>query len=636
MPAPDSLDYVPYDGEVSMDEVEFPHPFYGWREEDDGEIPRTLVELRMCALSAALRAKPEWWRKCTDPDIRARWIQEALEQDNDMTPERVNYVLDELEGYSSLRDEKTGIEVACCDKIWQSDTLVPDALRDALKQGTKVLEDVPDEQKDWHPRSNGFVLDLVHPSLYPLVYGRTMVHWNFKTRGEALRYGFENDHPGVWDQLWHPREWRANLPRDPKKWQTDHLLHWLFKTREEDVDNETWRAKAETAFENIDRGKSKSLTLALDPRFLRRGLKVAKAPPAGSSVISERFAWLPTNFVVGACGVKMLGYINNIHPSNTTLLNAVESIVGAFVPLFERVLMDLLPENAIPLRLPDDYTHGEDDEPPEQLSDESDTEFEDRYNAWHAERPLILPDLPAYSGAIEKRPQQYSLRGREIQVIVKLASIILTPENAEYPGGSWHVEGMKNERIVASGIYYYDEENIGESRLAFRTAVRAPENYEQSDYAGAEKVWGLEHEGLLVQNLGSLETKGGRCIAFPNIFQHCVAPFSLVDKTKPGHRKILALFLVDPNVQIPSTSTVAPQQKDLLVETLESCGGHNHMAKLPTELLQLIVEKDTHTMTRAEAFAYREELMDERTRFVKQQAEEGEGFFGTTFNMCEH
>lgn len=65
----------------------------------------------MCALSAALRAKPEWWRKCTDPDIRARWTQEALEQDEDMPPEQVNYVLDELAGYSSLRDEKTGIEV---------------------------------------------------------------------------------------------------------------------------------------------------------------------------------------------------------------------------------------------------------------------------------------------------------------------------------------------------------------------------------------------------------------------------------------------------------------------------------------------------------------------------------------------
>ncbi|KZV79899.1 hypothetical protein EXIGLDRAFT_733998 [Exidia glandulosa HHB12029] len=192
---------------------------------------------------------------------------------------------------------------------------------------------------------------------------------------------------------------------------------------------------------------------------------------------------------------------------------------------------------------------------------------------------------------------------------------------------------MSNERIVASGIYYYDEENIGESRLTFRTAVLPPENYHNSDYAGTRQVWGLQDDEPLIQNVGSLETKGGRCIAFPNIFQHRVAPFSLVDKTKTGHRKILALFLVDPNFRIPSTSTVAPQQKELLVEVLETCGGH--MAKLPTELLQIIAGKITRTMTRAEAFAYREELMDERTRSVKEQ-EFGQGGFSIRFNMCEH
>ncbi len=46
------------------------------------------------------------------------------------------------------------------------------------------------------------------------------------------------------------------------------------------------------------------------------------------------------------------------------------------------------------------------------------------------------------------------------QVIVKLANIILTPSNPEYKGESWHVEGMQNEHIVASGMYYYDSHNV--------------------------------------------------------------------------------------------------------------------------------------------------------------------------------
>ena len=38
-----------------------------------------------------------------------------------------------------------------------------------------ALEAVPDTEKDWHPGSNNQVLDLVHPSLYPIVYGHTFV-----------------------------------------------------------------------------------------------------------------------------------------------------------------------------------------------------------------------------------------------------------------------------------------------------------------------------------------------------------------------------------------------------------------------------------------------------------------------------
>lgn len=63
----------------------------------------------MCALSAALREKPEWWRKFKDPEIRARWEAEALQQG--LTQKQFDYVLDELNGYLALRDEATAMEV---------------------------------------------------------------------------------------------------------------------------------------------------------------------------------------------------------------------------------------------------------------------------------------------------------------------------------------------------------------------------------------------------------------------------------------------------------------------------------------------------------------------------------------------
>jgi len=42
-----------------------------------------------------------------------------------------------------------------------------------ISLGLRTIEDVPEERKYWHPQSNNQILDLVHPSLYPLVYNNT-------------------------------------------------------------------------------------------------------------------------------------------------------------------------------------------------------------------------------------------------------------------------------------------------------------------------------------------------------------------------------------------------------------------------------------------------------------------------------
>lgn len=64
-------------------------------------------------------------------------------------------------------------------------------------------------------------------------------------------------------------------------------------------------------------------------------------------------------------------------------------------------------------------------------------------------QPKKWPDsLPAYDGGLDDVKKTVSLRGRTLQLIVKLANIILTPEKPEYPGGKWHVEGA--QRCYAS------------------------------------------------------------------------------------------------------------------------------------------------------------------------------------------
>lgn len=59
--------------------------------------------------------------------------------------------------------------------IVKSDVLVPVSLRAKLQEAFNQLKLDQKSNPNWHPNFNEQVLDLVHPSMYPLVYGRTMV-----------------------------------------------------------------------------------------------------------------------------------------------------------------------------------------------------------------------------------------------------------------------------------------------------------------------------------------------------------------------------------------------------------------------------------------------------------------------------
>ena len=492
----------------------FPLPFA--KEHKVSVTPiRTLRELAMMRMSALIRAKPAWRAKMNDADIVAKWTREAADQG--MTEAQIRYVLAELAYYAECRDERTGVEVSGVDGVWQSDTLIDDDLRSRLRAAVQVLEDVPDEERDWHPGSDGQVLDLVHPSLFCLVRD-------------------------------------VSRPADAG-----------------------WPAV----------GKDDS-----------------------GYALSDKFQWLPTDVEVGVDGdAAFRSYVNNLHPeAHRELESVLPDLFGRMLPLFENVLTDL--RHPRPVRIEADPSWYA-DEPayPSSAQTEADPDaydnWEEAMEEWYSNRVPVLPDAPAFTPPMPPADfARVDLRGRSLQIIVKLATIHLTPDKPEYAGGGWHVEGMMNERIVSTGIYYWDSENITDSRLSFRAAVDDP-NYEQNDDTGLRTVYGLDDEDALNQVLGAAETRGGRALAFPNILQHRVDPFRLADPNRPGHRKILAFFLVDPSVTIVSTSDVPPQQP----------------------------WSPTSTMTLEQAKDYREELMKERKFFVDQHNED---IYEREFSLCEH
>jgi hypothetical protein len=156
-------------------------------------------------------------------------------------------------------------------------------------------------------------------------------------------------------------------------------------------------------------------------------------------------------------------------------------------------------------------------------------------------------------------------------------------------------------------------------------------SYDQDHHDWLPEVFGCHQDGSAVQYVGGVATKEGRLITFPNIFQHRVMPFQLLDGTKPGHRKILALFLVDPHIRIISSANVPCQQRAWWAQEIR---GQELFRILPTELQNEIIRKvEEFPISIEEAKELRLELMEERKVFVQKHDQK---FASETFSLCEH
>ncbi|KAJ2734810.1 hypothetical protein IW152_002028 [Coemansia sp. BCRC 34962] len=119
-------------------------------------------------MSRAIRAEPDWIKTLNNADTRTAWAAKARAQP--LTDAEFAYVLDELAYYSSLHLPDSSARLSTAGDVWYSDTLIDDETTNELKKRVAILEDVPDRQKDWYPEGQSRVLNLIDPSLYPLVY----------------------------------------------------------------------------------------------------------------------------------------------------------------------------------------------------------------------------------------------------------------------------------------------------------------------------------------------------------------------------------------------------------------------------------------------------------------------------------
>jgi len=213
--------------------------------------------------------------------------------------------------------------------------------------------------------------------------------------------------------------------------------------------------------------------------------------------------------------------------------------------------------------------------------------------------------------------------GRTFQVITKAANYILEPGQSYE--GTWHVEGLPQENIIGSGIFYYSTtSNVKGNSLAFR-------DKRDNDRLDRERT----QNRRFYKNLGRVRTLPGRCLVFTNDLQHKVKKLS-----NPSNflavRKILCFFVVAPSVRIPSSLSVPEQYWDKIKIGVCMALWRVSMvltgSPLPQEVTKRILSYAKWGFTRKEAEEIRLKLMHERKYYV----DKNNGVWERSYSFCEH
>jgi hypothetical protein len=161
--------------------------------------------------------------------------------------------------------------------IVKSDSLVTPELHAALREAFARLQADSSSSPDWHPWTGKTVQDLVHPSMYPLVYGRSLF--------------IPDEVVGVEDAI------------------------------------DKWAGKGEVIPRRPEWGEERG------GQTLR--LSALKVP---DSYWSTTYQWLPANVKFTADGdVRFTSYINNLHPNKyPDIYRTIEKLLKIGLPMWDQ------------------------------------------------------------------------------------------------------------------------------------------------------------------------------------------------------------------------------------------------------------------------------------------------------------
>ncbi|THV48560.1 hypothetical protein BGAL_0241g00170 [Botrytis galanthina] len=586
---------VPGHGDISLfselpKSSRFHQGSHDWEERWEQKPRLTARELAMICLTNLLTDMPNWHIDVFNDKDTAIWHEIAMKH-RLISEKAWEWCLAELRDKARLfrtTNRVLALDAGGC--VSKSDTLVSKALMRELNMTIEELRAQFDKNDVQNSCRDKQVVNLVDPSLFPLVYGKTKV---LLEGGKVGLDDFSNSYGrGITTEI--PQVHPKGIYDDEKlcRWSTNY--QWLPCEVEFDGTSDT-SVRITSYINNLHPIKNKGLYSMIEQ------LIQLVIEPWNDCLLKGEHGRVPTR-------IRIYGTVD------------LEEELGKSSALIER-------------------SHENDHKHPEPGAALTYEEWREGKSGKFTADQAAWEGLPKYaccSGTNHKDLDsdhefysialQESFREKGLQVFVQIGSIELgerdNPFSMKFSGSDWDIDGTQSEHIAATSIYFYDVQNIANMQISFRQKTCISESaYHRSE---VDLFWNkfvtkedgyYDDEGnyyfpFATQDLGSISVKEGRLLSWSNALQYRLEPFTRSSLTEPGNVKFIKLMLVDPHYRICSTRNVPPQRRDWWAD--EVFGQENLGRKLPAELLKMIDKAvDGWPIGRDEAKEDRDNLLEE-------------------------
>lgn len=333
------------------------------------------------------------------------WKKKVRAKEDDISEPMMDWLVEELRFKAQIARYADAINIHNGDVVKSDSVVLRDLVKDT-KAAIKPLEKMEEYSLGYHLGSDEGERDYIHPSFFPLVYGRSRI---LRDRTIGIDDALEAIGQGE----------IIAVPRDPT-----HVLSW----------------------------------------------RVAQRADIYVKPFSSNIQWLPFDVRFredGGCYIA--SYINNVHPiKNRDVYRIVERALEKIIPMWNMTLTPL--KDMLHSRSRIEYSRveyekrdpGTERDYPQKLVRETQHELDDRIQKWRGGyykviqpepgrfAPIAMPvrlveELPPEERNKHRVEAQMDLREdygeRGLQVVLRIHNTRLSPANPEMIT-QWHVEGQ--------------------------------------------------------------------------------------------------------------------------------------------------------------------------------------------------